>query len=441
MKRLLPLALLVLTALAAAQVERGEPLKRSGFLGVQTQAAEGGKGAKVVRLLPGGSGEALKLQVGDILTSVNGAAVATPQHLANAVRGMREGDALKIEYLRKDKPNTVSAKIAPRPKQTETDVDVIYDQVLSLGKRIRVIVNKPKGPGKFPCLLYIGGIGAYTLDASFSSLYVFATSVLQPAVQAGFVTVRIDKPGQGDSEGPVYKDLGFGVEKDAYLQALRLAKTLDFVDKDRIAIFGHSMGGCFGPIVASEEPVKAVIVTGTLIKTWGEYMLENSRRQAELSGMAPDQLDQAERDSIKAVHYLFNEGMSAKEMVEKHPEMVAWQRGNIPDGETYSGVGIPFFRELAQTNLPKAWAGVSADVLAIYCENDFLCGRDDHERIAAAANARRAGSGEFKLLAGSDHLFRKTASQRDSQSTWGQAGTLNPSISETLVEYLKRKLG
>jgi pimeloyl-ACP methyl ester carboxylesterase len=271
-------------------------------------------------------------------------------------------------------------------------------------------------------------------------MFPFAGGVLEPAARAGFVTVRIDKPGQGDSEGPLYKELAFGSEKDAYLQALRLAKSYDFVDRNRVAIFGHSMGGCFGPLVAAEEPVKAVIVTGTLFKTFGEYMLENSRRQAEMGGATADAVDQGGRETLKAVYHLFEQGLSLKEMAEKHPEMAGWARGNTPDMETYSGVGIPFFRELSQTNLAKAWTGVSADVLAIYCANDFLSGQDDHERIAAAANKRRAGSGEFKLLADSDHLFRKTTSPLNSLQTWGQPGELNPSISGAVLEYLKRKL-
>jgi pimeloyl-ACP methyl ester carboxylesterase len=213
------------------------------------------------------------------------------------------------------------------------------------------------------------------------------------------------------------------------------------VNKEKIAIFGHSMGGCFGPLVAAEEPVKAVIVTGTAFKTWGEYMLENSRRQAEMGGASPEAVGQAGRDTLKAVFYLFEQGMTPKEMAEKHPEMAAWVRGNTPDMETYSGVGIPFFRELAQTNLAEAWSKVSADALAIYCANDFLSGQDDHERIASAMNARRAGSGEFKLLPNSDHLFRKTTSPLNSMQTWGQPGEHNPSIAETVLEYLKRKVG
>ena len=43
-------------------------------------------------------------------------------------------------------------------------------------------------------------------------------------------------------------------------------------------IFGHSMGGVFGPILASEIPIRGIAVYGTVAKTWTEYCLENWRR-------------------------------------------------------------------------------------------------------------------------------------------------------------------
>ncbi|MCB8932901.1 MAG: alpha/beta fold hydrolase [Fimbriimonadaceae bacterium] len=421
-----------------AQVQRGKSLPRAGFLGVQTAAVEGGKGVRVVRIVPGGSGEALGLKADDVLLSLNGTVLATQQQLNIAIRAVRGGDALKIAYVRAGKEAAAGGKMIARPIPSEPGLDVIFDQVLSRGNRVRVMITKPKGPGRFPTLFFIGGIGAYSMDGALSSS--FYGKVLGPVSQAGYVTVRIDKPGIGDSEGPEYKNLGFGEEKDAYLQALRLTKTLEYVDPDRIAIFGHSMGGCFGPLVAAEEPVKALLVTGTLYKTFGEYMLENTRRQAELGGAAPDGLDQTLRQCLTAMHYLFDEGLTPKQASEEHPETASWIKGNFPDGETYSGVGFGFWRELANTNLAKAWSGTNADVLAIYSENDFLSGRDDHERIAAAMNRKRAGSGEFRLLEGTDHIWSKTTSMRDSQEKWGKASEFNPSIVETVLDYLKRKL-
>lgn len=428
---------LLLSSLAFAEVERGAPLPRKGFLGVQT--APDSNGVKVARIVPGGSAEQLGLKDGDVIVNVNGQAVDAPAKLVALARSIMSGSDLKVTYLRDGKQHEANGKMAERPKVVEDGLDVLYDQVLSQGKRIRIIITKPKSAGKHPTLFLIGGIGAYSVDAPFAAAPY--GNILEPIARQGFNIVRIDKPGQGDSEGPLYKDLTFKAEQDAYVQALRLVKTLDFVDKDKIAIFGHSMGGAFGPMVAAEEPVKALVVCGTLMKSFTEYMLENTRRQSELDDSPQDSLDQEQKLLAQTVQALFVEGLTPAEVATKHPDLADFVKATIPDGETYSGVGIPFFRELSQTNLSQGWKDSKCNVLSIYCENDFLSGQDDHERIAKYVNRLRPGTAEFKLLTNADHGFTKTSSMKDSKQRWGQGGEFNPSIIATLLDYLKKVIG
>lgn len=426
----------LLAGIAFGQVQRGAPLARKGFFGLQTIQAD--KGIRIARVVPGGLGERLGLKEGDIVLEANGTKELTPTKLAVLARAIDSGAKVAIKYLRDGQEKTAEAPMPERPRVVEPNMDVIYDQVLNHGQRVRIIITKPKSDGKFPALFLIGGIGAYSVDAPFASMAY--GKQLGAAANAGYVTVRIDKPGQGDSEGPEYKSLAFGIEKDAYVAALRLVKTLPYIDKDRIAIFGHSMGGCFGPLVASEEPVKGLFVCGTLFKTWNEYMLENTRRQSELSSPDAGALDESLRNLAALNHYIFDRGMNPAEVQKERPDLAAFVRGTFPDGETYSGVGIPFFRELSRINLPRAWAGAKTSVAVIYCENDFLSGQDDHERIAKFVNSLRPGTAEFILLRQSDHIFSKTSSMRDSMDKWGKGGEFNTSILDTLLDFLKRKV-
>ncbi|MFI5385803.1 MAG: alpha/beta fold hydrolase [Fimbriimonadales bacterium] len=435
--RCLPLLLLVsLSLFASADIDRGKPLPRKGFIGVATVADL--KGIKVARVIAGGGGERVGVKVGDVLLSMNGQKLTDPGRLVTLIHDMSGGDKFELRYLRDGKESTANGVMAERPRAVEPNLDVIYDQVVSLGKRIRVIITKPKGNGKFPVLFLIGGIGAYSIDAPFSGMPY--GNVVGPIANSGYVTVRIDKPGQGDSEGPEYKKLTFNAETDAYVQAIRLTKTLPYVDPDRIAIYGHSMGGCFGPVVASQEHVKAVIANGTLFQSFSEYMLENTRRQSELRNAPADQLDQDQKLLCATNYYIFDRDEAPTSVERHHPELAVFVKQTFPDGETYSGVGIPFFRELNHINLPKAWADSKCDALVIYGENDFLSGRADHERIAAYVNRLRPGTAEFKLLPNMDHIFMKTTSMRDSMDKWGKGGEFNPVIVQTLLDYLKKEL-
>jgi uncharacterized protein len=436
MRPFITLLALALLPFSAHSQERGAPLPRKGFLGVAS--APDPKGVKVVRVVAGSTFEKLGLKADDIIIELNSGRLTEPPQLIAAARTLTSGQKIEVKYLRDGKELSTSGSVVERPKQTEANLDVIYDQVVSKGKRIRIIITKPKGDGKFPSLFLIGGIGAYSIDGPFAaSAY---GNVLGPIANSGFATVRIDKPGQGDSEGPEYKKLSFAVEQDAYIQALRLVKTLPYIDANRIAIYGHSMGGCFGPLVASAEPVKAVIANGTLFKSFTEYMLENTRRQSELGSPGAESLDQELKQLSSLMYWVFAAGQEPAAIAKDHPELAGAVRQTFPDGETYSGVGIGFFRELSHINLPAAWKGTKANVLSLYGENDFLSGRDDHERIAAYVNSLRPGTAEFKLLTNTDHGFTKTTSLRDSMDKWGKGGEFNPLIIETLLAYLKKEL-
>jgi pimeloyl-ACP methyl ester carboxylesterase len=46
------------------------------------------------------------------------------------------------------------------------------------------------------------------------------------------------------------------------------------VDSGNVFIFGHSMGGAFGPMIAVEDQVKGLVVYGVAAWTWFEYVLD-----------------------------------------------------------------------------------------------------------------------------------------------------------------------
>jgi len=435
-------------ALAVSAGDLSAPLPRKGMLGAavgpvsaEKQKVSGlraGEGLEVTRTVPGGSADALGLKAGDILVSVGKEKVGEKKPLPPVISRYYANQPIELKVIRDGKTVSLKGTLKERPRQTSDDFTVEYSQVVSRGKRIRVITTRPKGDGKFPALFLIGGIGAYSVDGNFPSIAY--GNVLEPVAKAGFATVRIDKPGQGDSEGPAYADLKFGDEQDAYLQALRYAKHLPYIDPNRIAIFGQSMGGTFGPLIAAQEPVAGLAVHGTLAKSWVEYWVENVRRQSALAGASPADID-AEQKKLSALNtFLFYEKMTPAQIVRRHPEMKEFVASQTPDGKTISGVGIPFFQELADQNLMKAWSEVKAPVLVFWGENDFISTRWDHEYIVDTLNRKNPGSATLRVLEQNDHGFFRTTSPRDSMERWGKGSPHNPNIEEALIDWLKKTL-
>jgi alpha-beta hydrolase superfamily lysophospholipase len=424
------------------------PLPRKGMLGAavgpvsvekqkQTRLPAS-EGLEVTRLIPGGSAEALGLMVGDVLVSVGKTKVGEKNPLPTVISRYYANQPIELKVVRDGKTIDLRGTLKERPRQTSDEFVVEYSQVVSRGKRIRVITTRPKGEGKFPTVFLIGGIGAYSVDGNFNTIAY--GNVMGPVANAGFATVRIDKPGQGDSEGPAYSDLRFGDEQDAYLQAIRYAKKLPYIDPNRIAIFGQSMGGTFGPLIAAQEPVAGLAVHGTLAKSWVEYWVENVRRQSALAGASAADID-AEQKKLSALNtFLFYEKQMPSQIIRRHPEMKKFVEEQIPDGKTLSGVGIPFFQELADQNLMKAWSEVKAPVLVLYGENDFISTRWDHEYIVDTLNQKSPGSATLRVLEQSDHGFFQTTSPRDSMEKWGKGSPHNPNVEEALIDWLRKTL-
>ena len=88
----------------------------------------------------------------------------------------------------------------------------------------------------------------------------------------GFVTIRVEKTGMGDSKGLPCNECDFHTEKQGFLDGLKQLKSLPYVDKQNIFIAGFSIGGVIAPLIAQPEPVKGIIVYGTAGRNWLEYL-------------------------------------------------------------------------------------------------------------------------------------------------------------------------
>lgn len=422
-----------------------QPLPRKALFGAQlrvptpeerTKAGlkDGDGGVALGNILPNLSAQAAGLKTGDVLLSVDGKKVVTPQDCVAIFRTKNGGETVTIEFVRDGKRENKRVSMIERPKQKGDGFDVIYDQFDSQGKRIRIIVTKPKSEGKFPVVMLIGGIGAYSVDGEFAN--ILYGNIFEPIAKAGYATARIDKPGQGDSEGPIYPELTFNTELEAYRGAVKYLKNSPLIDPNKVFIFGHSMGGTFGPIIASEQPLGGLMIGGTLAKTWSEYMLENTRRQSLLAGATHESVGASQQRLASIQHYMFIEGKSPDEISKAHPELAEDVRGMCPDGKTYSGVGLPFFRELAKYNLEGLWMKVTCPTLVFWGENDFISTEEDHKMIVEILGAK----GKYAKLPQSDHGFFKTTSFVDSMQKWGRpGGEFNPVIVDTVLEWLKEK--
>jgi hypothetical protein len=149
---------------------------------------------------------------------------------------------------------TKTVVLKPRPFETSPDADILYSSVTVDGSRRRAIVTHPKTTGRSPAVPLIGGLGCYSLDGEIAKQTGYGP-ILAALAKNNFVTMRVEKTGEGDSEGPACTDTNATAELEArgYVAGLQALKGYAFVDPSRVLIFAHSLGPLLGSMVVTQE--------------------------------------------------------------------------------------------------------------------------------------------------------------------------------------------
>jgi hypothetical protein len=197
------------------------------------------------------------------------------------------------------------------------------------------MLTRPSPPGKHPAVFIIGGLGCYSLaDLKPDDSY---TALIDGLTQRGFVTMRVDKSGEGKSAGPPctspQSDLQLAVRRSvAGLEALA---SYDFVDRNNIFIFAHSIGPLEGVLVAQKLSfrLRGFLAIETVGHSWMEYTLDNARRQLPLLDMPFDKADQYVRLTELCQHRFLIDKRTPEQVLQEKPECKG--HVNYPVSYTY----------------------------------------------------------------------------------------------------------
>jgi putative serine protease PepD len=96
------------------RLEGGGSIKRA-YLGVGTQTAPASPGALVGSVVPSGPADAGGLQAGDIITSIDGRVVTSPDEVSSAIESRTPGDSVDIKVQRGGSTQTFHVKLGTRP--------------------------------------------------------------------------------------------------------------------------------------------------------------------------------------------------------------------------------------------------------------------------------------------------------------------------------------
>ncbi len=408
--------LALLLVLACSANAFADELKRRGTLGVRfapmpeavkTQPGlAAGQGVYIADVQPDGSLQTAGVNAGDVIVKIENGEVQNANQLTALMQKYYGGDTFQMTVLRGGKLLVKTIVLQARPYETSPDFDIVYDSVAVGGAKRRVIVTRPKISGKAPAILLVGGIGCYSID-NLSPTHSYR-QILYPLTQKGFVTMRVEKSGMGDSEGEPCQSpqVDFQIELKGYAAGLKKLKGYEFVDAEQIFIFGHSIGGLSAPLVAADNQVKGLIVAETVGTNWFEYTLANIRRQTLLKGTAYDETEKALQTYEVCGHRFYIEKQTPEQIEKAAPQCAGYL--NAPASYTY-------MQQLADINLAATWKKIKSPVLIVYGTSDYLTDAVEGEYLTNMINSFQPNNAEFVKINNMDHWFGRAASQRASQ--------------------------
>ena len=424
-------------------------LERRPFLGVAPEAAD--EGVRVASIVPGGSVETVDLAVGDVLVSINGAPVSTPSELIELASNLEPGRDIELEIQRNGQTLQLSAQPSARPFEQPRFGHVRYDHVDYAGGRIRSIINTPDAEGPFPTIYYIQGYPCSSAESSNPDS--FNRRKVQYFVEVGFAVVRVEKPGVGDSDGPLEcSEIGFDEELGGFAAGWEYARSLPETREDQMIMVGISMGGVQAPLIAAESEHKplGILVWGTRMDNWHDYMYELIAMQPVLLGYADPVESYANAEAARPVlkRFLLDQEPIDDILADMPEAAEVFDRiGRSPDGRFF-GRDSRFFQQIAAQNLFIAWRDSNSNVLSLYGASDITAVHGfSQEMIASVINFYRPGTASYEVVPDTSHAMIKIGSRADYRRNFQQdtmpslSEGYNPEVPKRMVEWSLELIG
>jgi photosystem II stability/assembly factor-like uncharacterized protein/dienelactone hydrolase len=397
---------------------------------VEFVTENGASGCKVLQVVRGTSA-ALKLQEKDLIVKIGNSTFASTDEFTRLFTGYSPDQEVQLTVLRGKKKLVLKAKAVARRYETDDNASVIYDEAPYKGGQLRVIINKPFKESKMPAMLFIPGYTCSSID-ELTNDHPYKR-IVDAYVDAGYVTLRIEKSGLGDSKNtPPCESCDLLDEIENFEVGLKKLKSLPYVDTNQIIIVGHSMGGIIAPAISAKNKVAGVVVYGTTAKSWFEYQIEMYRVQNALAGMNPIEVEQSVIEQYD-LNYRYFVKKERLEDIAKDPKAdsvlrMSWEYDG--NGKIYSR-NAEYWRQIQDYPHLENWKNTKAKVLVQFGESDFQAfSRADHQQIVNTVNYFNPGNATLMTYPSTDHFFAKSGTSQEAYNKFA-----NGQIQQLFDEY------
>lgn len=340
----------VLAALAAA----AQPLPRLAHFGAALELANGA--LVIAQLRPAGNAAAAGLQPGDVILTVDGRPAPAETAFARALLRRPDGTQATLQIRRGARQLDITLQYNAPPRENPAGIDVVYGSLEVDNHRRRTLLTKPKNHRRPPVILWLAGSGCGTQESPTGASP--EVQLMYALTRAGYATLRVEKTGTGDSEGPPC----YGPEGDIGQEVRAYAAAIAQLRPARIFLFGHSAGATIAPLVLQAAgPVEGVIAAGGMGTRFQPYMLEMRERDFALAGK---NVAAEMAITTRCLHALFDLGQSPDEIETAMPNCRRRVRFDSPPA---------YIADWAKLDLAALWRDAPrVPVLVLYGTGDFV---------------------------------------------------------------------
>lgn len=314
------------------------------------------------------------------------------------------------------------ASVSSRPQvsRNATDTDV---RIPALGFSLAGTITTPPqvaGRMRHPAIVLVQGSGRVDREASVAGIPIF-TQLAGALAERGFLVLRYDKRAVGQSGG---RDERATIEDYAgdLVAAVKWLRKRKDVDRERLAVAGHSEGGAVAMIAAADEDdIKSLVLIAAPGTRGADLVLEQQQHGLDLLAVS----DEERRAKVDIQQRIQTAVLSG----------VGWE--GLPP-EYRKAADTPWFRSFLQYDPARVMKDVRQPILILQGDLDKQVFPHHADKLAAMARERkRGGRVEVVHLPGVNHLLVPATTGEVSEYARLKTRTISPDVAARIADFLR----
>jgi len=405
-----------------------DPLARRAHVGMELGRRRGV--LYVTEVEPDSPAARARIQLEDRLIAVADEPVSDLVQVRRMMARLPVGHASALTLRRAERSLRVEVVPEAMPLETLASGRVELGQVAWRGQRLRTLWTWPEARGPHPVVWLLPGASWLSEEHPTTPWYP-TRKLIELLSAAGFATLRLERSGIGDSEGPPCTELDLEQELEIFRLGFGHVEREPRARREQLFLFGRSLGGMLTALLGAGARLAGAAVWGTSSARWHDGLLGSTMRQYRLSGLDEAALLRLHQRLTDLQALIYLEGLTPEQAYQRRPDL----RELLPTvyaGRYVYGRVAAYFHQLQAQDLGAAFAAIDAPVLALHGGCDWLSELADLQTIASLA--RR---GEWAEIDGLDHLMH----QRESlEAAFAQpfGGSFSDAAGRALVAFFRR---